>query len=77
MNTAEDIVRNKGGRIVSVSPQATIDEALQVMVENRIGAVLVRDDEDIVGIWSSKSSTRQSAGSTTRTGDGSGRHGIT
>jgi len=54
VNTAEEIVRSNGGRIVSVAPQATIDEALQVMVENKIGAVLVRDGEEIVGIWTER-----------------------
>ena len=35
MNTAEDMVRDKGGDIISVAAAATISTALQVMVKNK------------------------------------------
>lgn len=54
MQTAEDIVRMKNNEIISVSPQATIAEALQTMVTHKIGAVLVMDAGLIVGIWTER-----------------------
>jgi len=58
MKTAADIVKGKGSGIVSVAPDETIHEALQVMVENKIGAVLVEKDDKIVGIWTERDLTR-------------------
>lgn len=54
MKTAEDILKDKDRNIISVSPETTIYDALQTMVNNRIGAVLVKDGEKIVGIWTER-----------------------
>ncbi|MFT5378303.1 MAG: CBS domain-containing protein [Candidatus Latescibacterota bacterium] len=54
MQTAEDIVRMKNNEIISVSPQATIAEALQIMVTHKIGAILVFDAGLIAGIWTER-----------------------
>ena len=58
MKTAEDMVREKGGDIISVAADATIREALQVMADNRVGAVLIRDNGNIVGIWTERDLVR-------------------
>ena len=54
MLTAGDILKNKGENIISVNTEATIADALKVMLENRIGAILVKEGEQIVGIWTER-----------------------
>ena len=54
MITAEHILENKGGKIISVNIEATVAEALHVMIENKIGAILITDGEEIKGIWTER-----------------------
>lgn len=56
MRTAEDILRekDKGKDIISVTVDTTIHEALKVMLENRIGSIVVRSEGRIVGIWTER-----------------------
>ncbi len=54
MTTAEEMVTDKGGDIICVPPSTTIRDALAVMVESRVGAVLVKEKEEIVGIWTER-----------------------
>ena len=54
MKTAEDIVKDKKSDIVSISYDRTIQEACQLMVEKKIGAILVRKEDDYVGIWTER-----------------------
>jgi len=44
------VVREKGGdELVSVEAAATVAEAVQVMVENDVGAVVVKTEDGLVG----------------------------
>jgi CBS domain-containing protein len=52
--TVRSMLRNKGSQVWSVSPQATILDALHLMAEKQIGAVLVLDGERLVGIFSER-----------------------
>ncbi len=54
MITAEDILNEKSAQLVTVSPDATLHEAVEKMVANRIGVILVKEDEQIIGIWSER-----------------------
>ena len=54
MKTAEDIIRDKKRKIICVDPDQTIGEALRVMVENKIGAILVEENGVCVGIWTER-----------------------
>jgi signal-transduction protein with cAMP-binding, CBS, and nucleotidyltransferase domain len=54
MLTAGEILENKGGKIISVDIHATVADALHIMIENRIGAILIKDGEDIKGIWTER-----------------------
>jgi signal-transduction protein with cAMP-binding, CBS, and nucleotidyltransferase domain len=54
MRTAEEILKDKELDIVSVSPDANIKEALQLMIKNQIGAILVQEGKEIVGIWTER-----------------------
>jgi CBS domain-containing protein len=54
MKTAEEIIRDKGQEIISVSPDTTIRDALKLMVEKKIGAILVMEEGAIAGIWTER-----------------------
>jgi CBS domain-containing protein len=54
MKTAEDILQEKGNQIISVSPDSTIYDALRIMIENQIGAILIKQEDKIIGIWTER-----------------------
>ena len=39
--TARDILKEKGGHLVTVNADATVFQAVTVMTQNRVGAVVV------------------------------------
>ncbi len=51
MKNAQEIINEKGGEMVSVSPDTILFDAIQIMVEKRIGSILVREAGEIVGKW--------------------------
>lgn len=54
MKTAADIVYDKKTDIVSVSYDRSVKHACQLMVEKKIGAILVEKDNNYVGIWTER-----------------------
>jgi len=61
MKCVRDILRLKGTQVWSISPNATIFSALQLMEEKEIGALLVMDGETPVGIMSERDYARKVA----------------
>jgi CBS domain-containing protein len=61
MKTARELLQVKRPGIVSVSPDATVYEALEVMAERHIGAVLVMDGAQMVGVLSERDYARKVA----------------
>ncbi len=59
MATVRQVLKNKGYEIWSVAPQATVYEALQVMSEKDVGALLVVDEGNLVGIFSERDYARK------------------
>jgi CBS domain-containing protein len=60
MDTVKSILAAKGNDVVSVSPDATVIEALEKMADRNIGAILVMDAAgDIVGIFSERDFARK------------------
>jgi CBS domain-containing protein len=59
MKTVRDLLAGKGDSVYSVTPTATVYEALGVMAEKRIGAVLVLEGNRLVGILSERDYARQ------------------
>jgi len=56
----KNVLRDKSlNAIFSVNSQSTVYEALQQMAEKNIGAVLVIDDEQLVGIFSERDYARK------------------
>jgi signal-transduction protein with cAMP-binding, CBS, and nucleotidyltransferase domain len=58
MKTAGDIINDKKRDMVTVRPEQTIREALEHMQVNRIGAILVKRADKIVGIWTERDLAR-------------------
>ncbi|MBN2365498.1 MAG: CBS domain-containing protein, partial [Calditrichaeota bacterium] len=54
MKTAEEILKDKDGGLITVSPDTTIVEALRIMIENQIGAILIKENDKITGIWTER-----------------------
>ena len=59
MKTVRDILRDKGHSVWSVAPDATVLEALELMAEKNVGAVLVLDGDRLVGIMSERDYARR------------------
>jgi len=60
MITAEEIVNEKGRHIITIGAEATIHEALLTMIDNNVGAILVKKDNAIAGIWTERDLMRDS-----------------
>lgn len=58
MKTAGDILNDKKRDMITVRPEQTIREALECMQLNRIGAILVKRADKIVGIWTERDLAR-------------------
>ena len=59
MQTVRDLLRKKGTEVHWVSPDTTVYDALRLMAEKNIGAVLVREGARPVGILSERDYARQ------------------
>lgn len=55
----EAVLANKGNAILSISPDATVYDALVTMAEKNIGALLVMENDNIVGILSERDYARK------------------
>ncbi|MEJ2470538.1 MAG: CBS domain-containing protein [Desulfuromonadales bacterium] len=53
------ILQSKGRQVYSVTPKATVYEALQVMADNKVGALVVLDEGQVVGIFSERDHVRK------------------
>ena len=59
MKTVQQLLEAKRYRLVSVSPEDTVLDALKVMAEKEIGAVIVIQDGHLVGIFSERDYARK------------------
>ena len=60
METVQSILATKGREVVSVKPEATVIEALEIMAEHNIGAILVMDEKgEVIGIFSERDFARK------------------
>jgi len=56
-----DILRRKGLEVVTIAPDRTVLEAVQILVEHNIGAVVVVDGSSPIGILSERDVLRLTA----------------
>ena len=55
MKTAADLLNEKGHKIISVSQDAKVIDAIKIMNEHNIGAILTTDENgDYIGIWTER-----------------------
>jgi CBS domain-containing protein len=59
MTTVKQILDSKGHDIYAVSPTETVYESLQQMADKRIGALLVMDDDKLLGIVTERDYARK------------------
>ncbi|MFD2113691.1 CBS domain-containing protein [Thiorhodococcus fuscus] len=58
MKTVLELLDQKGSRLWSIAPDASVHEALSLMAERRIGAVVVIDDTGPIGLLSERDYAR-------------------
>ena len=59
MSTVRDMIRKKGSQVFSISPEATVFEALKMMSEDNSGALMVIRDGKVQGILSERDCVRK------------------
>jgi CBS domain-containing protein len=59
MYTVRHLLHEKGNRVWTISPEATAYEALQLMAEHNLGALVVTESNDVVGIFSERDYARK------------------
>ncbi len=59
MKTIKYVMRSKGKAIWSITPDTTVFDALKIMADKDIGAVLVMDGKKLVGIFSERDYARK------------------
>lgn len=57
--TIDAILNQKSGEIFSVSPEATVFQAIEMMDSKNVGALLVMDGKKLVGMFSERDYTRK------------------
>ena len=61
MNQISDILSEKGNQVFRIAPKATVFDAISKMVEANVGALLVTEDDEIVGIVTERDYLRRVA----------------
>lgn len=59
MKTVKDILRDKGYEVWSITPDATVYDALKFMADKNVGALLVLDGQAVVGMVSERDYARK------------------
>ncbi len=59
MQTVEDILNSKGSEVWSVKPDDIIFDAIKLMADKGIGALLVMEDDKLVGIVTERDYARK------------------
>ena len=54
-----DILRHKGSRVVTTSPETTVYDAIAKMVENNVGSILITDGDALAGIFTERDYLRR------------------
>lgn len=59
MNTVNDILRRKGNKAISVTPDTSVLEALKVMAVHNIGSVVIMQNDEFLGIMTERDYSRK------------------
>jgi CBS domain-containing protein len=58
-DSVELVLRQKGRHVFTITPDVTVYEALEIMAERRIGALVVMDGTELVGVISERDYARK------------------
>ena len=61
MATVNQMLMSKGSEVYAISPDATVLDALRLMAEKDVGALVVVDGEELAGIFSERDYARKIA----------------
>jgi len=61
MTTVRDMLKAKGNQVWSIAPGTSVLQALEIMAEKNVGALLVLQDEQLAGIISERDFSRSIA----------------
>ena len=59
MSTVRDMIRKKGGEVFTISPNATVLEALDLLAQHNTGALMVVNGAKVEGILSERDCVRK------------------
>jgi CBS domain-containing protein len=59
MGQVSDILRSKGRQVWTITPDASVYEALQLMADKNVGALMVIDGGKLVGLFSERDYARK------------------
>ena len=59
LESVKQILDRKGHDVLRIAPDATVYEALQIMAENNVGALVVIEDGYVVGMFSERDYARE------------------
>lgn len=59
MNNVAEIIKLKGNEVFTISPNITVFDALIILAEKNIGALVVTKNEKVVGIFSERDYARK------------------
>ena len=57
--TVQDLLRRKGTSVVTTSPDSTVYDAIETMVDQNVGSTLIVDGTDLVGIFTERDYLRR------------------
>jgi CBS domain-containing protein len=59
MRNVQQLLDNKSSQLLSISPTASVLDALKLMAEKDVGALVVLEDQKLVGIFSERDYARK------------------
>ena len=59
MKTVKDVLQTKGHDVLSITPDATVYEALKIMADKNVGALVVLNGETVAGLLSERDYARK------------------
>ncbi len=60
MKTTKQLLQEKGHTVVTIGPEASVFDAMQLMAANNIGALVVMKNDKLVGILTERDFSRKS-----------------
>ncbi len=61
MSTIHDVLGRKGGTVLTVNGSVSVLDAIRTMVDANIGALVIQDDEQLLGIFTERDYMRKIA----------------